>query len=90
MKYKITLIESAALSLSRFSPSVKSRIREGLDLLSLDPHCGQPLKNELEGLWRYRVATYRIVYRIHSHQIEVVVIAIGPRSNIYNNLCDNL
>jgi len=88
LKYKITLLEAVSVKIAHLPPPLKQRIREAFDLLCENPFIGQPWKDNLMGLWRYRVSTYRIVYRIHLHEIEVVVIAVGPRSNIYDDLTD--
>jgi mRNA interferase RelE/StbE len=46
-----------------------------------DPYSGKPLKDELEGLRSFRVSRFRIIYRIKAKEIQIV--AIGPRSSIY-------
>ena len=45
---------------------------------------GQPLKgSELGDLWKYRVGDYRIFARIMDDMIQVVVVEIGHRREIY-------
>jgi mRNA interferase RelE/StbE len=45
-----------------------------------DPrHFGEPLKGELDGLWRYRVGDYRILCEIREHRLIVLVLAVGRR-----------
>ena len=49
-----------------------------------DPrHFGEPLKGELDGLWRYRVGDYRILCEIREHRLIVLVLAVGHRREIY-------
>ena len=64
-------------------PNLKRKIRSALEAIREDPHLGKPLKDELRGLWSYRVSRYRIVYRIHHGRIEIQVIDVCPRNLIY-------
>lgn len=40
---------------------------------------GQPLKRDLQGLWKLRVGQYRVVYRIEKDKILVYVVKVGFR-----------
>ena len=64
-------------------PLIKSQIRTALQKILEDPHCGKSLKEELHGLRSYRVKKYRIIYRIIRKNMELEIIAVGPRRNIY-------
>lgn len=44
---------------------------------------GKGLKADLSGLWRYRVADYRILCQIRDHELVVLVVAVGHRREIY-------
>jgi mRNA interferase RelE/StbE len=44
---------------------------------------GKTLKADLAGLWRYRVANYRIVCQIRDLELLVLVVAVGHRKDIY-------
>lgn len=45
---------------------------------------GKGLKYEKYGLWRYRVENYRIVCRINDDSIEILVIRVGHRKDVYD------
>jgi len=47
-----------------------------------NPTIGKALKEELEGLWSFRVGKFRIIYRVSGNK-TLDIIAIGPRMNIY-------
>ena len=47
-----------------------------------DPHTGKALKDELKGVWSYRIKKIRIIYRFTSKKY-IDIIALGPRKNIY-------
>ena len=44
---------------------------------------GASLRNELEGVWRARRGTYRILFRIDDQRREVIVLRIRHRHDIY-------
>lgn len=46
-------------------------------------HFGEPLRGDLDGLWRYRVGDYRILCEIHDQKLVVLALAIGHRRDIY-------
>jgi mRNA interferase RelE/StbE len=62
-------------------PDMKRKVRAALTDILADPDCGKPLEGALQGLWSLRVARYRVIYRPDAAGAEVV--AIGPRSTIY-------
>jgi mRNA interferase RelE/StbE len=44
-----------------------------------------PLRGELHGLWRYRVADYRILAQIKQQKLLVLVVRIGHRKDVYDH-----
>ena len=38
------------------------------------------------GEWRYRIGDYRIICEIQDEKIIVLVLEVGHRKNIYNNI----
>ena len=46
-------------------------------------HFGEPLRGDLNGLWRYRVGDYRIMCEIQEQKLIVLALAIGHRCEIY-------
>lgn len=66
-------------------PRIKIRIKAGFRAILEDPHRGKALKDELSGLWSYRVKRYRIIYRIVPDKKYLEIIAIGPRRHVYED-----
>lgn len=65
-------------------PHLKQKIRSALQAIVSDPRAGKALRDELTGLWSFRVSRFRIVYRISiGRKLEIV--AIGPRDRIYQD-----
>jgi mRNA interferase RelE/StbE len=46
-------------------------------------HFGEPLRGDLNGLWRYRVGDYRIICEMQEQKLIVLALAIGHRREIY-------
>jgi mRNA interferase RelE/StbE len=44
---------------------------------------GKALTGDLKGLWRYRVADYRILAKIEDERFIVVVLTVGHRREVY-------
>lgn len=63
-------------------PEIKRKIRGSLKIIAIEPNSGKPLKDELEGLRSFRVSRFKIIYRVAKPK-EIQIVAIGPRSRIY-------
>ncbi|MDT0635188.1 type II toxin-antitoxin system RelE/ParE family toxin [Spectribacter hydrogenoxidans] len=44
---------------------------------------GKPLRHGMQGLWRYRLGSYRLICRIEDSRITVLVLAVGHRKTVY-------
>jgi mRNA interferase RelE/StbE len=67
-------------------PDLKRGVRAALRALSEDPGLGEPLRGDLEGLWKYRVRRFRIVYRVDRRRGRLQIMAIGHRRAVYEEL----
>lgn len=45
---------------------------------------GKPLQGDLKGLWRYRVADYRLICSIQDQRLLVLVLKVGHRRDVYD------
>ena len=45
---------------------------------------GRPPTDDRKGLWRYRVADYRIVAKIEDDRFVVLVVTVGHRREVYD------
>lgn len=79
--FRLDVPPHVAAAIRALPPEVKRAVKEGLRLLARDPAAGEPLRRELDGLWRYRVRRFRIVYE-RAHRV-VRVVAVGHRRTIY-------
>ncbi len=51
-----------------------------------EPALGEPLVGDLEGLWKYRVRRYRIVYLPDRERKLLKIYAVGHRREIYDTV----
>ena len=82
MPYKLRIPNDTVSLIQGLHPLLKKKIRTALQEITADPHTGKALKDELEGLWSYRIKRIRIIYRFTSKKY-IDIIALGPRKNIY-------
>ena len=57
--------------------------RKGLERIRTNPKHGKPLRDELKGVWSERVATFRILYKIYEHEVEVLILTVEHRKSVY-------
>lgn len=83
-EYRITFIRSARKELASLDKSTVSRIFSKIEGLSKQPHPRGSRK--LEGaadLWRIRVGTYRVVYRILDEELVIEIVGVRHRRDAY-------
>ncbi|MCX5799592.1 MAG: type II toxin-antitoxin system RelE/ParE family toxin [Proteobacteria bacterium] len=79
--YTFMIPDDVSELIRKMHPHLKKRIKASLKIILSDPSSGKVLKDELTGLQSYRVASFRIIYRLSGTIIELI--AIGPRRQIY-------
>ncbi len=86
MAWTILYAASAAQNISCLDPQVRRKVRAAIEVLSQEPERGKPLQLSLRGLRAWRTGDYRIVYKIIQERIEIIVIALGHRRDVYERL----
>ncbi len=89
MAWTIELDKRAQTDLAKLDRQIQREVLRYLETRvapSNDPTAfGHGLTNNLAGLWRYRVRDYRIICRIESDRLVVMVLAVGHRRKIYES-----
>jgi mRNA-degrading endonuclease RelE of RelBE toxin-antitoxin system len=83
-RYRVAIAPDVAELISHLPPAVKRDARQAMRILCEDPRAGEPLQRERHGLWKYRIRRFRIIYRIVPEQRLLQIMAVGPRTNIYD------
>ncbi len=86
MTWTVRYTETAAKAIEKLDPQVKTRVRAAIDALREDPHRGKPLQLTLKGLYSWRTGDWRIVYRIAARRIEILIITVGHRREVYDRV----
>lgn len=90
MTWTLRYTASAARAIRKLDPQVRNRIRKAAETLADDPRRGKPLQMDLKGLRSWRTGDFRIVYRVIEDRIEILVVAIGHRRDVYDRLRQRL
>jgi len=90
VSWKVNYTKSAARAIGRLDPQTRSRVRAAVERLIEDPTRGKPLQLTLRGLRSWRTGDWRIIYRATLEKLEILVIAIGHRRDVYDRLREKL
>jgi mRNA interferase RelE/StbE len=83
MKFQIILPKSVQKELDRLPDDMASRILARLAGLEANPRPADVKKLKGRDAWRIRVGDYRVIYEIHDRVLQVIVITVGHRREIY-------
>ena len=90
MTWTILYTPSAARSIRKLDPQVRRRVRAAIDVLAESPERGKPLQMTLRGLRSWRTGDFRLVYRVVDERIEILIVAVGHRRQVYDRLRERL
>jgi len=88
--WRVSDTRSAARAIRRLDPQIRERVRAAIELLVEEPLRGKPLQLTLHGLRSWRTGDWRLIYRIVEEQVEILVVAVGHRREVYDRLRDRL
>jgi len=71
-------------------PDLKQLIKSAIRAMAANPECGEPLKRKLDGLRKYRVRRFRIVYAVHRKRQIVRLMAVDHRRSLYEDLTERI
>lgn len=84
--FELDIPPHVAEVLRHLPPDVKRPVKAALRAIAADPSIGAPLERALEGLWRFRVRRFRIVYTVDRSRRTIRVMAVAHRRHIYDDL----
>lgn len=71
-------------------PEIKRGVKAALRAIAADPATGDVLRSDLDGLRKFRVRRYRLVYAVVRHDRTIRVFAVGHRRGIYEEVAARL
>ncbi|MFI0232081.1 type II toxin-antitoxin system RelE/ParE family toxin [Streptomyces sp. NPDC017086] len=89
MKYAFRFTTAAQRQLRAISRPDAMRILTALTALGEDPYREDADVKKLtgpSGLYRLRVGSYRVAYRVNDGELVILVVKVGDRRNVCRNL----
>ena len=89
MAYQIEIDPKASKDFDKLDNSIKVKVKRYLEKITSveNPKVfGKQLTGNLSGYWSYRVENYRVIADIQDDKLVILIVAIGHRSVIYDEL----
>ena len=83
MRYRVILPKSAQKELDRLPDDIVNRVLARLAALETNPRPPDVKKLKGRDGWRIRIGDYRVIYEIHDPALQVLVITVGHRRQVY-------
>jgi mRNA interferase RelE/StbE len=84
MRYVIDFTASAAREFRALDRQLQRRISSKVSELAEDPFPAGVRKFQGEAdHWRIRVGDYRVIYRVETRRVVIVIVKIGHRREVY-------
>lgn len=86
--FNLIFSKDAQKFVAKQAPQAKQRIRHALLRLAEDPFSSRQVKRlkGTTGILRLRVGDFRIVFSIEQEKLNILVISIGNRGDIYKRI----
>lgn len=84
MSYKSIFTRGFSKEFDKLPKSIREQILSALEKTVVNPYAGTKLRGKLEGLLRWRVGKYRVIYLINEKEKTIVFLDIGLRKSIYD------
>ncbi|MES9856039.1 MAG: type II toxin-antitoxin system RelE/ParE family toxin [Sedimenticola sp.] len=83
MIYEIKIKRSAQKSLAKIPLNCQDNIIGSIRRLSNEPRPEGCKKLSGRDAWRIRIGQYRVLYEIHNTELQIMVVKIGHRGEVY-------
>ncbi|KJV81264.1 addiction module toxin, RelE/StbE family protein [Rickettsia hoogstraalii str. RCCE3] len=86
-EYKIELAPNAQRQLKKLSKQLQLTIIQKLEDLKITPlPVGIKKLSGINNLYRLRIGNYRVIYQVEHKILLILVLKIGDRKEVYDNL----
>jgi len=83
MRDRVILPRSVQKEQDRLPDDVVKRILARLAQLETNPRPPDVKKLKGRDAWRIRVGDYRVIYEIHDRELQILVVTVGHRREVY-------
>ena len=90
MSWEVSYTRTAARAIRKLDDRTRDQVHAAIERLREDPLRGKALQLTLKGLRSWRTGEWRIVYRMVNDRLEVLVVAVGHRREVYDRLKERL
>jgi mRNA interferase RelE/StbE len=90
VSWRVNYTPTAAKAIRKLDPGTRAQVRAAIQRLTEDPTRGKLLQLTLKGLRSWRTSDWRIVYRVTEAQIEILIVAVGHRRDVYDRIHERL
>ncbi len=84
MRYRVILPKSVQKKLDRLPDDIANRVLVRLAALETNPRPPDVKKLKGRNGWRIRISDYRVIYEIQDPALQVLVITLGHRREVYH------
>jgi mRNA interferase RelE/StbE len=88
--FRVDIPPHVADAIRSLHPDLKRSVKSAIRAIATDPECGDSLLRELDGLRKFRVRRFRIVYAIDRGARAIRIMAVGHRQSVYEDLTARL
>lgn len=86
-RYSIEITRDALKVLGKLDKPVRRRVQAAIDELQHEPRpAGMIALQGQKGVYRIRVGDYRVLYTIRDSELVVLIVDLGHRREIYDQL----
>ena len=82
---RVVFSRRARADINALDARVAEAVIDTVTLLEGDPEAGMRLRGRFEGLWSYRVGSYRVVYQLRDRGKTVRIVAVLHRRIAYRS-----
>lgn len=84
VSYTVVFPKSVQKQIDRLPGKEAERVLDRIAALETDPRPHDCKKLKGREAWRVRVGDYRIIYEIHDRALQIVLIVVGHRRDVYS------
>ncbi|MFT5207829.1 MAG: mRNA interferase RelE/StbE [Candidatus Omnitrophota bacterium] len=88
--YKLLYTAAARQRIREYNTKTQKQLKKAIERLADEPKLGKRLTQELTGYWSYRMGDHRIIYQIQHKEIQIIIITVGDRKQIYKSFSRKL
>jgi mRNA interferase RelE/StbE len=82
-EYSLNIYKKLPKEIKKLPQKKQNLIKNTLRNIKKNPYGAKKLKGEYEGLYSYRVGSYRIVYEIDKKRASITILDVEDRKDVY-------